>query len=560
MDLWPALLDILILLGAAMLLGALCERLKQSALLGYLLAGTLLGPNAFNVLPSYEAVSTIAELGIALLLFTIGLEFSWRRLRSVGAIAAGGGTLQILLTGAGTALLCRLLGLDGPAALAIGAIVAMSSTAAVLRVLAGRQEIDAVHGRNAVGILLLQDVAVVPAALLVAALGLGGGVAQVGWAVVQALGLATVLAGALYLVVSYGLPRLLGAKLVAGNRDLSILLAIVTATGAAWLSHALGFSPVLGAFVAGMVLAESPFAVQIRADIVPLHTLFVTLFFSAIGMLANPGWAAEHSALLGGVVLLIVVGKTAATAGVVRLFRFPPGQSLATGLVLAQLGEFSLVLAILARDGQVIGANLFDLLVAAMIVTLFLTPYLAALAPRLAMAVGRIMTRERVLTAADALAGHGEALSGHLVVVGFGPAGQRVTETLMGTPGLPILVADLSSTSLDLARSYGLQTVVGDATRESVLARLHIRTAAAVAITLPDPRTARQVVQMVRALAPDTRIVVRSRYHVHRWELDVAGAHTVVDEEDEVGVRIAAEMGALLPEAREILADRKQES
>jgi CPA2 family monovalent cation:H+ antiporter-2 len=549
MDFWSALLDILILLGAAMLLGALCERFKQSALLGYLLAGTLLGPNALNVLPSYEAVSTIAELGITLLLFTIGLEFSWRRLRSVGTIAVGGGTLQILLTGAATALLCRLLGLDVPAALAIGTIVAMSSTAAVVRVLASRQEIDAVHGRNALGILLLQDIAVVPAALFVAALGLGGGVAQVGWGVVQALALATVLAGALFLVVSYGLPRLLGAEIVVANRDISILLAIVTATGAAWLSHALGFSPVLGAFVAGMVLAESPFAVQIRADIAPLHALFVTLFFSAIGMLADPAWAAQNWALLAGVVLLIVVGKTVVTAGVVRLFRFPTGLSVATGLVLAQLGEFSLILAILARDGQVIGTSLFDLLVATMIVTLFLTPYLAALAPRLAIAVGRIMTREhRVMTAADAAAGTGEVLSGHLVIVGFGPAGQRVAETLMARGDLQIVVTDLSASTLDLARAYGLQTVVGDATRESVLAQLHIRTAAAVAITLPDPRTARQVVQMVRALAPDTRIVVRSRYHVHRWQLDVAGAHTVVDEEDEVGVRIAAEIGALLPE------------
>ncbi len=548
MDLWSALLDMLILLGVAMLLGALCERFKQSALLGYLLAGTLLGPNALNVLPSYEAVSTIAELGIALLLFTIGLEFSWRRLRSVGAIAVGGGALQILLTGAATAVLCRLLGAEGSAPLAIGAVVAMSSTAAAVRVLAGRQEIDAVHGRNALGVLLLQDMAVVPAALFVAALGLGGGIAQVAWGMVRVLGLATALAGALYVVVSHGLPRLLGADLVAANRDLSILLAIVTAVGAASLSHALGFSPVLGAFVAGMVLAESPFAVQIRADIVPLHTLFVTLFFSAIGMLADPRWAAAHWALLAAVVLLIVVGKTAVTAGVMRLFRVPPGQSLATGLVLAQLGEFSLVLAILARDGQVISSNLFDLMVAAMIVTLFLTPYLAALAPRLAMAVGRILLHDDdVSGAAETVAGHGEAVSGHLVIVGFGPAGQRVAETLMGTPDLPIVVADLSASTLDLARSYDLKTVVGDATRESVLARLHIRTAAAVAITLPDPRAARQVVQMVRALAPDTRIVVRSRYHVHRWQLDVAGAHTVVDEEDEVGARMAAEIGALLP-------------
>ncbi len=539
MDLWTALLDILILLGAAMLLGGLCERLKQSALLGYLLAGTLLGPNALNLLPSYEAVSTIAELGVALLLFTIGLEFSWRRLRSVGAIALGGGTLQLVLTGTLTAALCLALGLDGRASLALGAVVAMSSTAAVLRVLANRYEIDAVHGRNALGILLLQDVAIVPAALLVAALGVGGGAARVGWALLQGLGLAALLAGVLYVVVSHGLPRLLGTRAAAGSRDIPILLAIVTATGAAWLSHELGFSPVLGAFVAGMLLAESPFGTQIRADVVPLQILFVTLFFSSIGALADPAWVADHAVLLAVVVGAIVVGKTAVTSGVVRLFRCPPGPAVATGTVLAQLGEFSLVLAVLARDGGVVGSDLFDLTVASLIVTLFLTPYLAALAPRLATAVGRLTTP--AITVAEAADGRAAAHD-HLVLIGFGPAGQRVAETLMAEPSLRILVVDQNPSTLELARAYGLEALLGDAAREPVLERLHVRTAAAVAVTVPDPSTARHIVQLVRSLAPDTTIVVRSRYHVHRWQLDVAGAHTVVDEEDQVGVRVAAEV------------------
>jgi len=174
MDLWPSLLDILILLAAATVLGGLFERFKQSPLLGYLLAGTLLGPNALNLLPSHAAVATIAELGVALLLFTIGLEFSWRTLRSIGPIALGGGTIQVALTGIMTAVVCLALGLGTRASVAIGAMIALSSTAAVLRLLARRAELDSVHGRNAVGILLLQDIAVVPIMLVITAMSVGG--------------------------------------------------------------------------------------------------------------------------------------------------------------------------------------------------------------------------------------------------------------------------------------------------------------------------------------------------------------------------------------------------
>ena len=540
MDLWTALLDILILLSAAMLLGGLCERIKLSPILGYLLAGTLLGPNALDLLPSHAAVATIAELGVALLLFSIGLEFSWRRLRAVGPIAVGGGTLQLVLTAGLTTGLCTALGLDTRASIAIGAMVAMSSTAAVLRLLASRAEVDAVHGRNAIGILLLQDIAVVPLVLAVTALSGGRSVVEAGWTIGRAVLAAGLLVAALHLVLNRVLPLLLRGGAAARNRDLPILLAVVTAVGSAWASHGLGFSPVLGAFVAGMLLAESPFATQVRADIVPLQTLFVTLFFSSIGMLSNPSWVADNWALVGAVVIGIVLGKAILTSAVVWLFHYPLGQAIATGLVLAQVGEFSLLVAQVARDGGVIGVEISELMLAALTLTLFLTPPLAALAPRIATAVGRLPSRRGTRREEDG--GEMATIHDHLVIVGFGPAGQRVAETLMGEPGLPMLVVELNPVTADHARSYGLPAHLGDATREEVLEELHIRTAAAVVVTLPDPRTARQVVESVRAMAPDTTIVVRSRYHVHRWQLDVAGAHAVVDEEDEVGARIAAEV------------------
>ena len=250
----------------------------------------MLGPNALDLLPSHEAVAAIAELGVALLLFTIGLEFSWRRLRSIGPVALGGGTLQVVLTGVITVGICMSLGLGLRTSVVFGAAIALSSTAAVLRLLETRAEIDALHGRYAVGILLLQDIAVVPLVLVVAFLGSEGSIADVGWGIARTLGIR---GGpgrhSLHLLLSYVLPALLGARVAERYADFPILLAVVTAVGATWLSHELGLSPALGAFVAGMLLAESPFATRIRADIIPFRTLFVTLFFCSIGMLANPG-------------------------------------------------------------------------------------------------------------------------------------------------------------------------------------------------------------------------------------------------------------------------------
>ncbi len=541
MQLWTALLDILILLAAAAVLGGLCERFRQSPILGYLLAGTLLGPNSLDLLPSHTAVTAIAELGVALLLFSIGLEFSWRRLRAVGKIGGVGGTLQVAGIGALTTLVCLLAGLDVRGALALGAVVSLSSTAAVLRLLAARAEVDAVHGRNAIGVLLLQDVAVVPLVLLIAMLGGEGSVISIGWSLLRSLGLAALLFIAFHVVLNRVVPLVLGTGVAARNRDMPILLAIVTAVGAAWVSHRLGFSPVLGAFLAGVLLGESRFATQIRADIVPLQTLFMTLFFSSIGMLSNPAWVAQNWMLLVAVVAAVVIGKAAVTTGAVYLLGSPLGQALATGLVLAQIGEFSLVLADVAIEAEVLAEAQFELIVAALMLTLFLTPYLATLAPRLASVVGGFGAA-RSTGAEGTGEERGEPLRAHLVIVGFGPAGQRIAELLLGDPELPIIVVELNRSTAAHAEAYGLQVHLGDATREEVLQHAHVRTARAVAVTLPDPRAARQVVQQVRSLAPDTIIVVRSRYHVHRWQLDVAGAHIVVDEENEVGASIAAEI------------------
>jgi len=529
-------------LFAALVLGVLFERLKQSAILGYLLAGVLLGPNAFNLMPSYRDVATMAELGVALLLFTIGLEFSWRRLRSIGAIAFGGGTVQVLLTGALATGACMIFGVELRSSIAIGAMIALSSTAAVLRLLASRAEIDSIHGRNALGILLLQDIAVVPLVILVTVLGRGDSIAIIGRELSRAVVVAVVLVGVLYLLLNYLVPRLLKLKEAAVNREFPILIAIVVAIGSAWASHKLGLSPVLGAFVAGLLLAECPFATQIRADIAPLRTLFLTLFFSSVGMVCNPAWIVENWLIVAVVVAAIVFGKAVIVSGVARLFRSAPGNAVATGVCLAQVGEFSFVLAEVARQSQLIGSDLFELIIAVTVGTLFLTPYLVSAAPLAARFVCKYFaTPLRTLHPTGALSfGKEKELSGHIVIVGFGPAGQRVAETLMEKQE-SLIVVELNPKTASKAQIDGIRTFIGNSTSSEVIEQLHLEAVKAVVVTVPDPSTVSRTVELIRSLSPEMMIIVRARYHIHSWQLRRAGANVIVDEEEEVGLRIAAE-------------------
>jgi len=543
---WAALFDLLILLAAALLLGAVCERLRQNAIVGYLLAGMLLGPNAFNIISSGAQVRALAELGVALLLFTIGLEFSWRRLRRMGAVVLGGGALQVILTAAVVTGGAMLFGLPPRTAVAIGSIIALSSTACVVRVLVARAELDSIQGRNALGILLVQDLAVVPLVILVTVLGRGDTSWQMVGTLLRTIGLALLLVAAFFVLFNYIVPRLLGTQTMQRNRELPVLLAVVVGLGSAWAAHRIGSSPAVGAFVAGLLLAETPFARQIRADIASLRTLLMTLFFSSIGMLGDPGWVAGHWAALGAVVAGIVIGKPLVIWGLLRAFGRTHRHALGTGMCLGQVGEFSFVLAAVALASGIMSDGQFKLIVAATITTLFLTPYLVAAAPAVShWIVSRLERRGLVRVFARPVAAVAPRPEGHLLIIGFGPAGQAVAETLLNRAD-DVWVVDLNARAVTAARRLGFRGFVGDAAHPQVLDDLDFAAAKAVVITVPDPIAARNIIQHVKARNPDVCILARARYHVYRWELDFAGASVVVDEEQQVGRRLAIELRKVL--------------
>ncbi|MDJ0722497.1 MAG: cation:proton antiporter [Desulfobacterales bacterium] len=537
MDVWLLIAEMAGLLGLAFVLGALAQRLRQSAIVGYLLAGAILGPLLFN----RSAVQDVAELGVALLLFSIGLEFSFSRLKRMGARGFTVGGLQILVTlGVFTALFAGRGPL--PQALALGAIVALSSTAIVLRVLMDRMEIDAIHGRNALAILLTQDAAVVPLVLLVTVMGHGGDLHSVGMHVVRTLASAGGLAAVFYLLFYTVIPKALMTRGLFNNRELVVLLTIAIGAGSAWAAHAIGLSPALGAFIAGMLLAESPFAAQIRSDIVSLRTLFVTLFFTSIGMLADPQWFlanwTEALVWLG----IVFVLKALIVFGIGVLMRIPYTAALATGITLAQIGEFSFVLAAEAHRGGILGEGEFDLIVTVTILSMFVAPYMAAHALPLAERLRGLFRKPAPPTVAPTRRPAGCAPT---FIIGFGPAGQRVADQLQES-GIAAAVIELNPKSAAVAQIRGLDVHMVDATSSEAVAHVGIQGSCLVIVTVPDPRSAEDIIRNIRFFAPRSTIIARSRYHIASPNLGAAGASIVVDEENTIGDELAQEVVASL--------------
>lgn len=552
-DVWAVLFQLLALLAVALVIGMLFERFRQSAILGYLIAGMLLGPNGFAVVTRESGVPVIAELGVSLLLFAIGLEFSAKRLIRLGPIAGLGGSLQVVITLALGSLVALLLGLDWKGSLAIGASVALSSTACVLRLLTDRAELDSVHGRAALGILLLQDIAVVPLVLFTTMLAGGGApgdmLAGVGKAVALIIGLIV----GFRLLAGYVLPPLMKQLSLSRDRELLVLLAVVLAIGSALAAHALNLSPALGAFIAGMMLAESPFATQIRADIGGLRILFITLFFASVGMLGDPGWILGHLPAVLGVTLLIIGGKAILITVVALLFKLPPRYAVATGVALAQVGEFGVVIAGIAQSGGILDDHAFRLLVSATLATLFATPLLLRCAHPAGRWLEKFRHREGNVPPGEEVSDLVGGDRDLVIIVGYGPSGQRVAAELQRLEHVSCLVVDLRPGNVDLARAAGLPAALGDATNLEFLLHHGIQRAAVVVIAVPDHRTAVRLSGSIRTLNDEIAIIARGRYHALIDELSEAGATVPVDEEYLTGRRLAAA-------AREALGHRARRS
>ncbi len=545
MDGWHELINILILLAAALVMGTVAEQLRQSAIIGYMLAGMIVGPNVFGWVGSSGESQVITELGAALLLFSIGIEFSFRRLVRLGGATIAVGAAQILLTWAAGAAAAALFGVGFKAAFVIGAAVSLSSTASVFRLLSDKTMMDSLHGRAATGVLLLQDAAVVPIVLLITVLSGNGSAGAVFSSLLKAVLMSAGAFMLLFVVLNYVVPRAMNIRTWSKNREMPILLAVVIATGSAFVAHQAGISPAFGAFLAGMILAESPFAAQIRADAGSVRALLVTLFFAGVGMYADPVWIKDHILLVVAVSVLVLVSKTAIVSLIMLVFRFGGGVALSTGLCLSQIGEFSFVLANIAIAAGVLGSGEFKLIVSVTVLTLLATPYLVGLSPR----AGSITRRSKGGKSKHTSSGESAACGPSqvaVIVAGFGPAGIRVVEKLTANKAGRVVVIDVNPKNAGAVEGYGAEFLIGDAGSVEILEHAGVRCAKAVVVTIPDPEIASRIITLCRDLSPAVSVVARARYDIYARDILEAGADAIVNEEDHVGKQLADETCAII--------------
>lgn len=537
MDLWLILRDIVVLLGASLLAGGVFSRLGQSPIVGYLLAGMLLGgPGSLHAVRSQREIESIAELGVALLLFSLGLEFSIDRLKRLGAKPLLGGVAQISLTLllAGTA--ASLSGLEIKESIAFGAMVALSSTAVVLRILMERAEVEMPHGRNSLGVLLTQDMAVVPLALLMTILGGEGTGSEIAWNVGRLLMMAIGLIVGLFLLTRVAV-LFLGTLTLHRNRELTVIFAVVAGLGAAWASHSAGISPALGAFVAGMLLGSSAFSTQIRADVSALQAVLLTLFFSSAGMVADPLWILQNWSLVGAVVLGLTIGKLVIVWAVFQLLGQPVRVAVASGLCLAQIGEFAFVLGSVGRTSGVVTEDTYSLVVSAAIVSFFLSAFLVPLAPGFGNWIARCIGHQ--VSADDERTRAPEAPD--VIIIGFGPAGQIAARPLLENR-VRVAVIDLNREGVRKAEQFGFDAEVGDATQSEVLEHSRLNECKAIVITVPHYKSAITILEHVRRKAPHVHTILRSRYELHSSDFLAAGAHVVTGDEQQVGESLAGHL------------------
>ncbi len=526
----PPIHDFLMFLLAAVVVVPLFRFLRTSPILGYLAAGMIIGPHALGLVAEVESARLLAEFGIVFLLFTIGLELSVERLMAMRRHVFGMGTLQIIISAFFIGVGAWLLGLEPAQAVIVGAALALSSTAFVLRLLEERGERASRFGLASFAILLMQDIAVLPLMLLVSALARtdSGVLADLAWALAQA-------AAAIVLAVLLGrrvLDPIFRHISATRSSELFVAATLLVVLGTGWLFARLGMSMALGAFVAGLLLSETAYRHQVEADIRPFRGLFLGLFFMTVGMGMDAALLAERFWLVVSLAVAVMVVKAVVIIVLARAFGLSGMTAIRTGLLLAQCGEFGFVLFSQAGYLGLLPDDLLQTLMLTIALTMAATPLLAELGCRLALRVAGAEHPGMARLQQDM-----EEESGHVVIAGFGRVGQTLAR-LLGEAGIPWVALDSDNALVLRMRERGLPVYYGDAGLAPVLEAAGLERARALVITLDEPATVRRLVEVLRGKYPDLRIFVRATDMRHLREMETAGVSVIVPETVESSLQL----------------------
>ena len=524
--------DLVVILVCAVPVVYLFHRLKQSPVIGFMISGILIGPFALSLIDDVETVNTLATVGVMILLFSLGLEFSLKKLLETRVAVFASGPLQMAGTTAAVAVVAHFLGATLQAGLLYGTLIGVSSTAVFMRVLSDRGETDSVHGRIGLGVCIFQDLCTIPVMVLIPLLATGE---RAMFPVIIAVAKALAIIVAMYVVARYLFPVLLTAILRAHSKELFLITSVLMFLGTAWATSLAGISLALGSFLAGLILSESEYGQQIFADVRPFRDSLNCLFFIAMGMLVNPVFIGANVLAILGMTAAIVIGKSLIATGAVWATRFPAHVAIVSGISLAQIGEFSFILLQAAASAGLVSTGAYQMILASSLVTMVLAPANFNLVRWL---VGR---RDWRAPSAGGSGGSVEIakdqLHDHVIICGFGEAGRNIARALKAN-GIRYIVLELSAQRVREGARYGEPIMFGDCASAHILELAGIARARVIVFVISDPYAARMAIRNARNANREIVILTRTKRITDMDELWDQGSTEVIAEEFEASLEL----------------------
>lgn len=535
----PILQDILILLGFSVVIVFLLQKLKLPSIIGFLLTGVIIGPYGFSLIKEVKEVEILSEIGVILLLFVIGMELSIKQLMSIKKTVFIGGFLQVGITVAVAALVYNLLGNSWSESVFVGFLFSLSSTAIVLKTLQDRQEISTAHARNALAILIFQDIIVVPMMLITPMM--GGESTNIGMSILMLLLKSGVVVVLTYISARYIVPKLLHAVAKTNSKELFILVTITLCFAIAFLTSEIGLSLALGAFIAGLIVSESEYSHQATSVILPFRELFTSFFFVSIGMLLDLSFFLSNIPLILLLVLIVLILKSVITVIAIKILKYPTRTAILTGLSLFQVGEFAFILSKVGIDYNLLTPQTNQYFLSVSIVSMILTPFVIIFSGNIAnkfMGVSKKLgLNKKSISETSIEEIINVDLENHLVIIGYGINGSNLAKAATAS-NIPFIVIEMDADIVKREKAKGLPIIFGDATHDHILETVHLSNARAAVIAISENIATKNIIKNIRTYSDSLYLVVRTRYVAETSELLALGADEVIPEEFETSIQI----------------------
>jgi CPA2 family monovalent cation:H+ antiporter-2 len=535
----PLLQDILILLGFSVVIVFILQRLKLPSIIGFLLTGAIIGPYGLSLVNAVEQVEILSEIGVILLLFVIGMELSISQLASIKKTVFIGGLLQVGLTILVSGLVYYFLGNPWNESVFVGFLFSLSSTAIVLKTLQDRQEISAPHARNALAILIFQDIIVVPMMLITPLM--AGESTNIVFSILELVGKSIALLILTYVSAKYIIPRLMHAVAKTNSKELFLLVTFTLCFAIAFFTSEAGLSLALGAFIAGLIVSESDYSHQATSIILPFRELFTSFFFVSVGMLLDLDFFFSNIPVILLLVFLVFIVKSTLAGLAVATLKYPPRTVILTGLSLFQVGEFAFILSKVGISYNLLSAETNQYFLAVSIVSMILTPFVIIYSEGIARGLMKLMNKVGLLSKitpdlTDTTV-RNLGLENHLVIIGYGVNGSNLAKAAASS-NIPFVVIEMNAATVKREKKNGLPILFGDASQDHILETVHLHRARASVIAISDSTATKTIIKNIRSHSDSLYLMVRTRYVRDTSELLALGADEVIPEEFETSVKI----------------------